>query len=71
MMIKSVGNKELGGTKMGNESLPTKYTFHEFATIDKLTTYLNNQSIPIDMIVSIQYDSKHDEWVLVYLMYTI
>lgn len=56
---------------MGNESLPTKYTFHEFATIDKLTTYLNNQSIPIDMIVSIQYDSKHDEWVLVYLMYTI
>ncbi len=51
--------------------LPTKYTFHEFATIDKLTEYLNNQSIPIDMIVSVSYDSKHDEWMLVYLQYTI
>ncbi len=51
--------------------LPCKYTFHEFASIDKLTEYLNNQSIPIEMIVSVSYNNKHDEWVLVYLKYNI
>lgn len=53
------------------DGLQTRYTFHSFASIDKLTTYLNNQSIPIDMIVNIEYDSKNDEWVLIYLKYTI
>ena len=51
--------------------LPAKYTFHEFTSIDKLTEYLNNQSIPIEMIVSVTYNSKHDEWILVYLKYDI
>ncbi len=51
--------------------LPTRYTYHCFATVDKLNEYLNNQKIPLDMIVSVTYDSKHDEWVLIYLKYNI
>ncbi len=43
----------------------------EFKYIDKLTTYLNNQSIPVEMIVSISYDSDKKVWVLVYLKYNI
>ena len=56
---------------MVENGLQTNYTFRSFATVDKLTTYLNNQSIPIDMIVNVEYDSKNDEWVLIYLKYTI
>ncbi|MBO7336290.1 MAG: hypothetical protein J6Z46_10770 [Lachnospiraceae bacterium] len=56
---------------MADNPLQTRYTFHSFKSIDKLTTYLNNQSIPIDMIVNIAYDSKNDEWVLIYLKYSI
>lgn len=54
---------------MEHNALPAKYTFLEFAAIDKLTTYLNNQSIPLEMIVSVTYESKRDQWVLVYLKY--
>ena len=43
----------------------------EFQYIDKLTTYLNNQSIPIEMIVSVSFDSERKVWVLVYLKYNI
>ena len=56
---------------MVENGLQTNYTFRSFATVDKLTTYLNNQSIPIDMVVNVEYDSKNDEWVLIYLKYTI
>ncbi len=43
----------------------------EFAYLDKLTTYLNNQSIPIEMIVSVSYDPDRKVWVLIYLKYNI
>lgn len=56
---------------MEHNALPTKYTFLEFKYIDKLTTYLNNQSIPVEMIVSISYDTDKKVWVLVYLKYNI
>ncbi len=56
---------------MEHNALPTRYTFMEFPYIDKLTTYLNNQSIPIEMIVSISYESDRKVWVLVYLKYNI
>ncbi len=56
---------------MEHNALPTRYTFMEFPYIDKLTTYLNNQSIPIEMIVSVSYEPDRKVWVLVYLKYNI
>ncbi len=56
---------------MEHNSLPAKYTFVEFSAIDKLTTYLNNQSIPLEMIVSVAFDPRLNEWVLVYLKYDL